>query len=60
MKLDWKVGDRFYFHKNNTESETIKVGYKGVVDVVHDDWVECRCWQFGFDEIKPIIRVVSK
>lgn len=53
----YKVGDRFYFYKNNTDSETIKVGFKGVVDTVNKTFVECGPYGFDYDEIKPIITV---
>lgn len=48
------VGDRFYFYKNNTDSQTIKVGFKGVVDVVNRTFVEHEAYAFDYDEIKPI------
>jgi len=47
-------GDRFYFFKNNTDSETIKIGFKGVVDVVNRTFVEHGAYAFDYDEIKPI------
>ena len=47
-------GDRFYFFKNNTDSETIKVGFKGIVDVVNRTFVEHGAYAFDYDEIKPI------
>ena len=59
-KPTYVVGDRFYFYKNMTDSDTIKVGFKGVIDEVlirthgviycHDGY------GFASDEIKPIIR----
>ena len=33
-KPTYVVGDRFYFYKNMTDSDTIKVGFKGVIDEV--------------------------
>lgn len=55
--MKYKVGDRFYFYKNNTDSDTIKVGFKGVVDVVNRTFVEHEAYAFDYDEIKPIITV---
>ena len=54
----FNVGDRFYFYKNCIDSDTVKVGFKGVVDGVYGDlhkWVDCEGWSFEFEEIKPII-----
>ena len=56
-----KVGDRFYSHKNMTDSETIKIGFKGVIDdVIHCDWGDLYCctgYGFTANEIKPLITV---
>lgn len=57
---NFKVGDRFYFAKNNTDSETLKVGYKGVAYSIHKHYLTCGEfgeWAFDCDEIKPIIRI---
>lgn len=54
------VGDRFYFYKNNTDSDTIKVGFKGVVDVVNKNFVEHEAYAFNYDEIKPIVTVKAR
>ena len=54
------VGDRFYFFKNNTDSETLKVGYKGVAYECYKHYLTCGEfgeWAFDYDEIKPIIRI---
>lgn len=55
----FKVGDGFYFFKNNTDSNSIEVGYKGRVYSVHDHYVTAGIfgeWAFDYDEIKPIQR----
>ena len=55
-----KVGDRFYFFKNNTDSETLKIGYKGVAYECYENYLTCGEfgeWSFDYDEIKPIIRI---
>lgn len=54
---NYKVGDRFYFYKNNTDSETIKVGHKGIIDVVNKNFIEEGAYAFDYDEIKPILKV---
>lgn len=51
---EFMVGDRFYFYKNNTDSQTIKVGFKGIVDVVNRNFVEHGGYAFDYDEIKPV------
>ena len=59
---NFNVGDRFYFYKNCIDSDTVKVGFKGVVDGVYGDqhkWVDCEGWAFEFEEIKPIITVMA-
>lgn len=58
---EFKIGDRIYFYRNMTDSETIKIGFKGVIDDVvktGGKTVYC-CDGYGFtvDEIKPIIRL---
>ena len=58
----FKVGDRFYFYRNMTDSETIKIGFKGIIDEVielHNGRLIYCCDGYGFtvDEIKPIIRL---
>ena len=57
--MKFKIGDRFYFYKNCTDSETIKIGFKGVIDdVIELHWgVLYCCYGYGFTEgeIKPII-----
>jgi len=55
----FKSGDRFYFYKNNTDSDTIKVGYKGIVCDVYRSYLTCGDvgeYAFGYDEVKPIIK----
>lgn len=60
--MSWSIGDRFYFYRNMTDSDTIALGFKGVID----DIIKLRngkplycCDGYGFteDEIKPIARV---
>lgn len=56
----YKFGDKFYFYKNMTDSETIALGFKGIVDDViktGGKTVYC-CDGYGFthDELKPVVR----
>ena len=57
----FNIGDRFYFYRNMTDSETIKIGFKGVVDEIielcNGRLLYC-CNGYGFtdDEIKPVLK----
>lgn len=58
----FNVGDGFYFFKNNTDSNSIEVGYKGNIYSVHDHYVTAGVWgewAFDYEEIKPLIRVYA-
>ena len=53
----YKVGDRFYFYKNLSTSDSVKIGYKGIVDEIMNEFICCDGWAFQPEEIKPIITV---
>ena len=58
--MKYKVGDRFYFYKNLSTSDSVLVGYKGVVDSFMYELICCDGWAFQVSEIKPIITVKAQ
>lgn len=62
--MNFKIGDRFYFYKNLTDSNLINVGYKGLIDevLVRTQGVIYCDSGLGFceGEIKPIIRCYAQ
>ena len=57
LQTEWHVGDRFIFVKNIIGSETVPLGYKGVVDQIYYGSVFCDGYSFEFEEVKKIITV---
>lgn len=53
----WQVGDRFIYVKNLVDSETVPLGYKGIVQEVTRTAVFCDGYAFEFEEIKKIFTV---
>ena len=55
--MDWKVGDRFIFVKNLASSDSLPIGYKGVVEeIFNNEFVFCDGWAFQFAEIKKLVK----
>lgn len=54
---NWEVGDRFIYVKNLIDSETVPLGYKGVVEEIYHGSVFCDGWAFEFGEIKKLVQV---
>lgn len=55
--MDWKIGDRFIFVENLSTSDSVQIGYKGVVEeILNNEFVFCDGWAFQFDEIKKLVR----
>lgn len=55
--MEWEIGDRFIYVKNLIDSETVPLGYKGIVEEVTKTAVFCDGWAFEFGEIKKLVRV---
>lgn len=58
--MKYKVGDRFYFYRNLSTSESVQVGYKGIVDELMSDFICCDGWAFQENELKPIITLKAE